>query len=307
MLNLSLFLFTFSISMFIGFFINKYTPSYYLHSLYYYLSFINIKYILYFNLILNIFIILINQLNYNDISNLILQMADSTNMTDNSSNLDPSIIKTEVKDNTIPISNTNDVAVDKVTINDPNFSLNLATETVEKAITSLTLTAGAKLGLEVMKNSPHIGAKAVGAITGALALTQAKESISKYYSQKNNSNNDLSSKYISDISENTVSNTPNFNEYPLNLIDDLIVYNYCSFIFLGLIISSLLALYLKDINIDKYLPLESPNKSIQILRKIYNRFMKIWLQSSKFMIIFSSIFLIFCLIMSKFCLFLIKN
>lgn len=103
-----------------------------------------------------------------------------------------------------------------------------------------------------------------------------------------------------------VSNTPNFNEYPLNLIDDLIVYNYCSIIFLGIIISSLLALYLKDINIDKYLPLESPKKSIQILRKIYNRFMKIWLQSSKFMIIFSSIFLIFCLIMSKFCLFLIK-
>jgi len=85
------------------------------------------------------------------------------------------------------------------------------------------------------------------------------------------------------------------------------MYNYLSFIFVGIIINSLLAIYLKDFNIDKYLPLDSNKKTIKILRLIYNRFMRIWLQSSKFMIIYSTIFLIICLVMSKLCLFFIKN
>jgi hypothetical protein len=36
---------------------------------------------------------------------------------------------------------------------------------------------GAKIGLEIAKNSPHMGVKLAAALGGALTFTQAKETI----------------------------------------------------------------------------------------------------------------------------------
>lgn len=119
-----------------------------------------------------------------------------------------------------------------------------------------------------------------------------------YYSFINDKNNvDKTFNFISGISEAKKYKSPDLSEYPLSLINDLVVYNYCSFIFLGIILNSLLAIYLKDFNIDKYLPLDSPNKLIKVLRFIYLRFIRLWSQSSKFMLIYSGVFLFLSLAM----------
>lgn len=242
-----------------------------------------------------------------------------------------------------------------------NVPHSLQCEIAANFITGISLAANAKIGLEVVKNSPNIGVKATGAIAGGLALSPVKETLTKAYESSPNKGTDItalvdetSSNFISEIYQNNSKNnntsthnhsdscptttitpvtlsecdtvttaTHNHNHtcdcdcvavdvtdlsgFPLNLIDDLIVYNYLSFIFLSLIINALLATYLKEFNIDKYLSPNSNSKTIKILRFIYLRYMKIWSDTSKYLIIYSVIFLFFCLIMSKFCLFLIKN
>lgn len=288
MLNLSLVLFSFSASLFIGFFINKYSSSYFLSSFYYYLSLINLKHLLYIYAFLNIMIVF-NHLDYFDL-NLIMQICDSPNIT-------PATNETQ-----IPV--TNDINNNSVILNNPHITINIPQEVAEKFVNGIALAAGAKIGLEIVKISPNIGIKAAAAFAGALSLTQIKESITKIYN--NTSNKDNSSKYLY-TNESTNSNTYDLSEYPLNLIDDLIVYNSLSFVFLAIIFNSFLAIYLKDFNIDIYLPLNSPNKLIKILRFLYDRFIRIWLSSSKFLIIYSSVFLLICLLMSKICLLIIKN
>ena len=149
MMNLTLFFVAFSISLFIGFFINKYSPSYFIISLYHYIGKINIKYIFYINLFLNI-IILFNYMGDLDFYQ-IMQMADSS--TGNNTTLP--IVNTDIKDTNIPVAN--DINNNNLILNEPKIKINIPQAATDKLTNGLTFLGGAKIGLELAKNSPHMG------------------------------------------------------------------------------------------------------------------------------------------------------
>lgn len=291
MINLTIFLFSSSFFIVLGYFLNKYGPCLIIFYLYYFLNKINIKYILAINILLN-FILLIQNFNFGNLNIYDINL----NMSSNDSNLP----------NTNTISNTNTIKDNTVFVKNPYIPINVSNSVAEKLVNGISLAAGAKIGLEIAKNNPNIGVKAAAAVFGGLALTQAKETVTKYY--QNTSNNvDNSSKFISNFNNLLNKNKLDFTEYPLNLIEDLIVYNYISIFFLFIILNSFLSILLKDININKYLPAESNKNSIIFFRFIYFRIINIWYNSAKYLIIFSCFFLLFCLLMSKFCLYCITS
>jgi hypothetical protein len=170
-----------------------------------------------------------------------------------------------------------------------------------------------KVGLELAKNVPSIGAKAaviVGTTVAAQAINVTTNKIVKSSSSSNTNNNFISddmSKFINEnVNPNNSNNYDKFSEYPYNLIPDLNMYLNIEIWFLIILINVLITAYLleKKIDISTYIKNDRLRK---LLNYIYNRYISVWSFSRNFIIIWCIIMLILCIFMSKLILFIVLS
>lgn len=106
---------------------------------------------------------------------------------------------------------------------------------------------------------------------------------------------------------NSSSNKLNLNEFPLNLIEDIVTLNYLSGVLLFMLLNTFFTIIFSKTDIDKYLNPNSNNIIIKYLRIIILRNMRIWVNSNKMLFIISWIFLFISLLLTKICLFYITQ
>jgi hypothetical protein len=170
-----------------------------------------------------------------------------------------------------------------------------------------------KVGLELAKNAPSIGAKGaviVGTTVAAQAINVTTNKIIKSSSSSNTNNNFISdemSKFINEnVNPNNSNNYDKFSEYPYNLIPDLNMYLNIEIWFLIILINVLITAYLleKKIDLSSYIKNDRLRK---LLNYIYNRYISVWSVSRNFIIIWCIIMLILCIFIIKLILFIVLS
>jgi len=175
-------------------------------------------------------------------------------------------------------------------------------ETSNKTTNTLLTLAGLKGGIELAKQMPTPAGKAA-ALAGTLAITHTVNAFANKYSSKiSNAKNFIS--YLVDNTE--FSNNANINNFPLNLVPELINFTNIEILFLFILLNSFIGIIFKDkeINYNKYLP---NNKIGKILEFLLRRHINLWSKTSISLFIYSWICIIICVILSKIGLYTILN
>lgn len=286
------FIIAFSISFIIGILLNKYVNKSIVNKIYYYLGFINIKYIFTLNFIISLYFALHNiDLDLYDIG---LYMAENNQTSSPSANVD--INSGVVKDNQLVVQN-------------PKFEIKMSDSQVRNIADGALTLGGLRGGIECakhIKGAPEkllAGAAGIGLThTTAMVIKKIHKAVNENNSDKNNY---ISNSFIKNVSED--SSNVVLNAFQYDLLLDLLKFNYFSIFFTIVIFNTYLATYLTKIDIDKYLKPNSTNLFIKLLRYLILRYINLWNKSKDFLFIFSWICLFVSLIMCKVCLFFIIN
>jgi hypothetical protein len=226
-------------------------------------------------------------------------------------------------DNTSIKVSSDEVSINnKVKIENPNLNLNNPNINVEIPGVLPAILGGVaiKAGLELSKHVPTIGGKI--AVTAATAEIVAGVTS---LGQKSGTNvADTVSKADSGTSLNKIFSDLNLDftfskgkltgldDYPLNLIRDMLVINSSAILFLFLILNVYIAITIKNnnINIFNYLPKyfdPNVNKLGKLIQYLLNRYIRIWYESRKFILIFSWCMLLIGLLTIQFGLLIISH
>lgn len=273
-----------------------------------------LKKLLFLNFIINLFIYLYSfiLLDFNFLDyNLMCEADENNNLPSDNSKASSSPHPTDGAES--ETSNTQNINVQNPNLNLNTPNLNVSVPGVFPAIIG---GAAIKAGMEISKNVPSVGGKIlVSAATAGLiagAVSFGNKVGSNIADSVNNVANSVK-KFLPDLHLDLKSLTGNVNgldTYPLNLLTDMSVINSSAILFLILIVNVYIAIYLKDKDILNFIPKWlDPNKNIlgKIIIFIYNRYINIWYDSRKFILIFSFIMLFICLVIVQLGLVIILN
>ena len=187
-----------------------------------------------------------------------------------------------------------------VTINDPKGTVNVNGKAISHVASAISSAGGATVAYKAAKHIPGTPitklAAGIGVMTGVQTTTYVMSKILN--NGNNNGHNFIYSLADSYGSDNILNN------YPLNLLPGIDGLFYVSLLFLSIILNIYIARYIISINILKDIP---DNYFGKILKRILERYIKIWSKTSKFLLAFSYGWILWCLSLSKLCIYIILN
>ena len=202
-----------------------------------------------------------------------------------------------------------DASKSTVNITNPIANVSVPVEAAKVASTAFSTAAGLKVGLELAKSVPSVGAKAavtLGTAAAAQAINITSTKIMASYSDTAKKFIPVNtSQFINEIGNNRNINDK-FSEYPYNLIPDLNMYINIEIWFLVILTNVLLTAYLLDkkIDINKFI---TNDRFRELLTYLYNRYISIWSVSRNLIIIWCILMLFLCIFMSKLILFIVLS
>jgi hypothetical protein len=282
----------------------------------------NIIYIPIFLMIILLFVkIFINVFledgSFNNISNIYSWMSENNNDDNkNVNNTVESVINKDANANEDKsVNNTVGKVTDNaVNINHPNFNLSLD-QGVYKTLTSIGSTAaGMSAYVKLAFPTPAgkllvIGlsttfAHGAGIASKKVLDTSSSNSDSKNYIANHISKNIEESNINTELTNN-INNKISFDEYPMNLLPDVLYLINLEVLGMFLFLNTFLSSKLRDSQfIYKYIPDNKFGKIIEILIK---RYIKIWDTSSNFVFILTWFNLMGCILLSKLCVTIILS
>jgi hypothetical protein len=193
-----------------------------------------------------------------------------------------------------------------VNVNSPYFNLSVDKNSFNNLAAAASVTGGASLALKAMQQMP--GSPATKAIAGAgtmLAVQAGTAIMSKILNNENVDKTNTKS-LIGNILNNTDGQSLNnvFSEFPFNLLPEVSKLVDVELLFLLVIFNVYIGTSLANIDFSIYIP---NNKLGKILTIIINRYIKIWTNSARFLMIFSWFMLFVCVLLLKVCMFYIFN
>lgn len=211
------------------------------------------------------------------------------------------------------LNNIVDIKKPTVNINIPNFYV-----TIREVILTFVGGAAIKAGKRNARQSSSFPVK-IGTSVALLALFALAAGAASLISKVDDNAGELLIKsgkilgnnYLPDLSP-LFGHVDGLDKYPLNLISDLWLINYSGILFLMIILNVLIAISLKNNNIDifNYLPKwfdPNTNKIGKIIRYMFNRYLYVWYDNRKFFLVYSWCMLMIGLLINQFGLFIILN
>ena len=289
LINFLIFFTFFTLSIFIDYvIINNYLGSK-LKKLYTYFrnsSYIYIKVVLFvlFFTILYFFNISTFDIDFKDIFDISLSMADKNNG-----------VNASVGTNAT------------VNINNPTFTGTISERGINNIAAALSSAGGATAGL---KTAQYVGGTpttklAVG--LGTMIVVQATTGIMAKVLNRNNGydTNGKGSNLVHNLIDSANNHSNNIlNDYPLNLLIEVNLLLYAAILFLFVFFNIYLANYLSKINYSKYIP---RGKIGNVLNTVITRYITVWNKSKGFLLVLSWILLFVSIILAKLCIHIIIN
>jgi hypothetical protein len=200
-----------------------------------------------------------------------------------------------------------------VNVQNPIANVSVPVEVAQAASTAFSTAAGMKIGLELAKNIPNIGAKAALVVGTSIAAQAINITANKILKSSSSSDSETKNSFIPIdmahfINEN-INNNKNYDkysEYPYSLIPDLNLYVNIEIWFLIILINVLVTAYLLEKKIDINLFIKN-DRLRKLLNYMYNRYISVWSISKNLIIIWCILMLIICIFMSKLILFILLS
>jgi hypothetical protein len=256
---------------------------------------------------------------FNNISNIYNWMSENNN--DDNKNVNNTVESVINKDANVnedkSVNNTvGNITDNAVNINHPNFNLSLD-QGVCRTLTSIGSTAaGISAGVKLAQQFPTPAGKllAVGSTTAlAHVATIIGKKVLDTSSSSSNSKNYICNHISKNVEEyninteltNNVKNKISFEEYPMNLLPDVLTLINLEVLGMFLFLNTFLSSKLRESQfIYKYIPDNKFGKIIEILIK---RYIKIWATSNNFVYILTWFNMMGCILLSKLCVTIILS
>ena len=198
---------------------------------------------------------------------------------------------------------TDNVNKFNIMVNTPYFSVETNSTEIKKGLnllaTATSVTCGLTAAYQIAKFVPGTSIKklAVGAI--AYIAVQATTTVLSIVLDDSTVNN-KSTKLLSNF---TNPNRPeiNFDEFPLNLLPEVDTLISAEILLMSILFNVFVSNYISKIDFSKYISQDT--KIGKILHIILNRYLKIWSNTRKLLIIYSWVMLMFCILVTKFSMF----
>ena len=296
-----------------------------------YIKLIDNSYLNIFIALFVIFFLIINILSYFDI--MTIQVYNEINI-----NIDPNVLHMSGKDDTVTkntgligtINNNTDLDINvakgaNINLNLPNsnITLSIPTNALDEIAAALSYTGGAAAGIKVARmvgggpatkigaglaTPPRTGRGAiVQASTSYLAKTISNNSSSSPVPYGGGSNSDKNNFISNSLSESLSNNnhiSPDFSQFPLNLIPELEVLSSGILFFIFFLLNIYTVRLIIDVDFSRYLP---DNLFGRTLLKIINRYIAIWSKLSNFFLILGWLVLIWCAVLVRLAIYFIAN
>ena len=293
-----------------------------------YIKLIDNSYLNIFIALFVIFFLIINILSYFDI--MTIQVYNEINI-----NIDPNVLHMSGKDDTVTkntgligtINNNTDLDINvakgaNINLNLPNsnITLSIPTNALDEIAAALSYTGGAAAGIKVARMvgggpATKIGAGLATPVRGAivqastsyLAKTISNNSSSSpvpYGGVSNSDKNNFISNSLSESLSNNNHISPDFSQFPLNLIPELEVLSSGILFFIFFLLNIYTVRLIIDVDFSRYLP---DNLFGRTLLKIINRYIAIWSKLSNFFLILGWLVLIWCAVLVRLAIYFIAN
>nr|YP_009739468.1 hypothetical protein [Tricholoma saponaceum]QIC20312.1 hypothetical protein [Tricholoma saponaceum] len=198
--------------------------------------------------------------------------------------------------------NNNTVKADgTVNIIHPNLSVNIPSSSLKNLAAAASVAGGGTLALKVAQQIPGgPGVKVAAGPATWLASQALTVGVGKILNSNNSSNNNNNLNIISNLNDNRVA----LNDFPLNLLPEINQLATAELMFLFIILNIFIVKYITSLDYNKYIP---NNKIGTILKFLINRYIILWSNSVKILLIVSWIGLFICVIGSKIFLYYVLN
>ena len=191
-----------------------------------------------------------------------------------------------------------------ININNPNINASISKEGVNSVAAALSSAGGTTVGLKVAQyvaGPPAI--KVADGVTTMVAVQTGTAVMSRILNHGGSSYNNVTRLML--CLNNSDSNTNDIiNNYPLDLLPQVDLLLICAIIFICIIIKTYIVRYIINLEYSKYLP---KNKFGDILNSILDHYIKLWVKTSKYILILSYFMLFFCIIVAKLAIYVIIN
>ena len=190
-----------------------------------------------------------------------------------------------------------------ININGPEFRASITKDSLNTVAAVGSSAAGITAGMRVANMIQGPPAAKVGGGLATMAVVQGTTAIIKKVLDSSSSGDGSKKNFFNPLPDSTVS-TNTFNDYPLNLIPELNTIISAMIVFLLIIFNTFIVTKLSSTNYERHLP---NNKIGNFLKFIISRYIKIWIKTSNFLIIYCYIMLFISTIVLKFTLTLVLN
>ena len=202
-----------------------------------------------------------------------------------------------------------------VNINHHNLSVSIPSSSLNNLAAAASVASGGGLALKVVQQIPGgPGVKAAAGVATLLGSQALTLGVSKILNSNNSNNNDNTKQlinwfdglsnnnlnFISNLKDNNVM----FNDFPLNLLPEINQLATAELMFLFIILNIFIVKYITSLDYNKYIP---KNKAGNIFKIIISRYIILWSNSVKVLLIVSWIGLFICVIGSKIFLYYVLN
>lgn len=291
----------------------------------YYLKFKNLSFPIILLILFIFFLIFFYILNYFDLIfiNYDLNLDLFNLMNDENNQTDKNIPSTNINNKV-----ETEVGKAEITVNHPRFNLKSSVKDISTMSAAASSAGGAAVALKAAQQAPLSPPGKLALGIGIYSGIQLGTVLTAKGLQKNNSETvkgDSSTKnLIQDLTNNNkdsdLKNLSNdnfivnifkdsrldekFTDFPLNCLSELYGLVNLELLFLLIIFNTIIANYLINIDFKKYMP---DNKFFRFLNYFIQRYIKLWSNSKKYILIISWIMIFYCVILSKLGFYFIIN